>query len=491
MRKSFIFFLLLTLTLASQGLATETRVESTGNLTLVITDETVEINPFIFGNPAGLALLDPISRFDATGQYLLDSSAATNTTTSSYGMLRDFNTDSPGYHGFIVFPTKEWAFQADGDFQHSENQTNSVLQNQNQDRTREFFRTAYDFGALILGGEVEAQQENITLSPGNFYNTLLVSGQGTQSVLNSQGGLLFSFPANPTPSQERFLFGGSYSRQLVPGQDINKVLVDINPGPTTLSLTETITTANVQSFGPEFYFKVPNSFEMVLLGRYSSGAVSLQIDSSDTTIATSQPAYKVVDGNGLAIAAAFKAKSPLFKTTYLKSGFSFVYSSNNANYYNPGLTTTATNTAQAWKAVLGGGLEGLLDYTVGLQAELDGVNGSYQPTGTSSLPLNLFTVKVSLGGEKWLSKFWAFRTGISFESDNNTGAQPYSLSSFMVPSGQDVISTTISVGGGYKDPNFQTDLLFLFSQPYVNNSPSPNDFMTQIGIQLAASLFFN
>jgi hypothetical protein len=141
--------------------------------------------------------------------------------------------------------------------------------------------------------------------------------------------------------------------------------------------------------------------------------------------------------------------------------------------------------------MLGIGLEGLLDYTVGLQAELDGATGNYQPTGGSALPVNLLTIKVALGGEKWLSKSWGFRTGITFESDNNTGSQPYSLSSFIVPNGQDVISTTITVGTGYKDPNLQTDLLFLFGQPYVNNSLTPNDFMTQIGVQLAASVFFN
>jgi hypothetical protein len=44
--------------------ATETRVDSTGGLSLVMTDESDQIDPFIFGNPAGLALLSPQNRLD-------------------------------------------------------------------------------------------------------------------------------------------------------------------------------------------------------------------------------------------------------------------------------------------------------------------------------------------------------------------------------------------------------------------------------------------
>ncbi|HET9870219.1 MAG TPA: hypothetical protein VFR02_06980, partial [bacterium] len=54
----------------SISLASDTRVDSMGGLSLVATDEVDDINPFILGNPAGLALLPAQSRLDVAGEWI-------------------------------------------------------------------------------------------------------------------------------------------------------------------------------------------------------------------------------------------------------------------------------------------------------------------------------------------------------------------------------------------------------------------------------------
>src|ERR1041385_5073514 len=48
--------------------ASETRVEAAGGLDMVLSDETNDLNLFLDGNPAGLALLNSRSRVDLSGQ---------------------------------------------------------------------------------------------------------------------------------------------------------------------------------------------------------------------------------------------------------------------------------------------------------------------------------------------------------------------------------------------------------------------------------------
>ncbi len=489
----------------------ETRVDSAGGLSLVLGDETQEICPFTLGNPAGLAILDPQNRFDAAGQWFKQNDAASNSDTrvygtlgkwfkqndagssngsQVYGRLNELGPDSMKYHGFILFPAKGWSVQGDGDFYHTENQPGLTVQDQNLDRTRELFRTAYNFGPFILGGDIEAGQANLSVKPGNFYGSPLLSGSGTSSTLAANSGFLLSFPENPRPNQNRFLLGGVFSMEVIPSKETENLVITSGPTNARVNLTQSFTEDTALSYGPEIYFQVPNAFEACLLGRITNGSNSIQIDSSDTALVPNLPAFKLEDENAFAVVGAFKAASLLFKTTSLKTGLSFVYSSGNSTYYNPNQTVSSTNSVQNWRVQAGIGMEKLLDYTVGLQVETGAISGNNTVTTAASLPINLFSYKISLGGERWITQQTAFRGGVIFKSDQNTGSFPYSLYLYPVDNGQSILSTTITAGAGFKGSNVQGDLMFWFGQPYVYNSPNPSDFKTQIGVQFAGTFFF-
>ena len=472
--------------LAALGRASETRVDSAGGLSLVLSDESNELKPFIFGNPAGLSFLESPNRFDLAGFWLSQSSAASNLTNSFYGTVTDPLSTSLDYHGLILEPSKDWTIQLDGDLLHTETQPDFGALDQSRDRSRELFRTSIKIGALALGGQVQATQASLALKPGYFGAVQLDSGQGTGSGLLGTGGLLLSFPANPLAQQSRVIAGGIYSRALIPGRSKTDMVLE-EAGPITVNLSQSLQEGDSQSFGPEIYFESPNSLQAVLLGRISNGDISLQQESSNDPL-FNQPSHKYQSTSSTAVLGALKTNSPLQRLMSLKSGASFLFQTTTTSLFDPSQNPAAVSDSQTWQFQMGTGLEGLEKYTVGLQARLQGVSGGFTPAGASAEPVNFFSYQLSLGGEQWISNQWAFRAGIIYENDINAGASSYPSGIFTVPSGQRVVSTAITAGAGYKNSSFKADLGFFFDQPYVYDSPNPDDFMTQIGIQLSLSL---
>src|SRR5579863_9497558 len=92
MRKNCLLLLFIASALAIPPCsATETRVDSTGGLSLVMTDESAHVDPFVFGNPAGLALLSPQNRLDYSYEWFQQTSAYFNTQSFLYGTLGELN----------------------------------------------------------------------------------------------------------------------------------------------------------------------------------------------------------------------------------------------------------------------------------------------------------------------------------------------------------------------------------------------------------------
>ena len=477
--------------LASFGFATETRVDSTDGLTLVLTDESDEFNPFLFGNPAGLALLPPQTRFDVVGQWLKETSYSTNTTSNIYSTLNRLGDETPHYHGLMAFLSPQWALQLDSDYVQSENSPDLLITDQTRMRTREVFRTAYNFGPFVLGLQTQPTQINLTAKPqSNPGGSQLLSGKGTGSAWVGTAGLLACFPGEINSKGSNLKIGGVASTELTPGQEIQNLAVQLSGG-LNVNLIETYTSTNVLTWGPELYFESPGTFQSFLLGRFSNGSLNFQQDSSNTGLIASQPSFKVQDSNSSVGIAGFKMKNPLSHTDALKSGFLFAFTSSNQNNFDSGGTATTTNSIQSWATSAGIGLEGSKDYTVGLQFQLQGVAGTYILTTPPNTLVNFFSYKVALGGERWLSPQWAFRMGLTYENDYNNGSQAYQQLLYSVPSGNQIVSTTISAGAGFRDKNFIADLMFVTGQYSVDNSPNPNDFGLLLSFQLAASILFN
>ena len=496
MAKNSYIYLILALFLAPLlGSASETRVDSTGGLSLVIDDESVTPNPFIFGNPAGIALLTPQSRFDEAGQWFGQSVAFANGRSSQYyGTLDQLQNVNGGntYHGLMFFPSSRWGVQLDGDYFHNEAGAATGVSIQSSDRTREFFKTSYNFGPFVLGGELDpVQTTTVFRTPGSFESNLLTSGDGNTTALNAIAGLLACFPGDATPKQERFEIGGVYANQISPAKEIDNMAVVPGFGTSIVSVTDTFTATTAQSFGPQIYFDSPGSFQLVLIDLFTNSSLSFEQDSSNTGAIVSVPSYQADTTSQAEVIGGFKMSNPLPNGFNFKTGLFFSFQSSNNNSFDSNGTANASDSRQNWQFQAGFGLEKKDNFTLGLQGEMDGVNDNTQGlNGNTNVngPVTFFSYKISAGGERWLSPHLAFRMGFTLLNEYNQD-NPIQLQYYDLGPSQRVITTTITAGLGYKDSGVYSDLMLWYGQPSLYDSPSPDLFVTQTGFQLAMGVF--
>lgn len=505
MTKTNSFYLLaFVFLIPAWGFSSDTRVNSVGGLSLVMDDETAAINPFTFGNPAGLSLLPPQSRFDVAGPWFQQTPASNPAgQVQAYGTLSKLGNplssstllNASGsaftYQGFILFPTNQWAFQLSGDLFHANNQfdTNFPLFDISEDRYRGLARTAYNFGPFALGTEAELTQVDQDLPS----STGQPDGQGNISILESNSGLIMNFPLdNDKRNPATLRIGGEFGLQANPSQDKQQYDLSIAGNPVTVDLLFPIQT--LMTFGPEAYVDVMDSWQAGLITRFSQSSVNFEQDSSNTSLINSIPSYKANDSNSSAVIGVFKAKLPLIGTLRQKlsvntGGFLIVGNSQSTSYNSSG-TTTQTSNNNDLQTGIGIGIENEKDFTVGVQAALDSLSGNAGPPGGTATPSSYFGFTASAGGEKWIKSLWAFRMGLVFEDDFNGGAvfvpKPY----YLLAPGERVVSTTLNAGVGFQDSNFKWDFMLWTGQPSLFNSPNPVDFATQIGVELATTVLF-
>jgi hypothetical protein len=495
MKKALLSITSLLFLLSGSLHASETRVDSFGGLTLVVTDESDAINPFTLGNPAGLALIDPQTRFDAEGSWVKEVINYQNNgnnvmfTGHDYGAMDEFGGDTVKYHGLIAFPTDRWAIQVDGDTLHNDefNTANDAGDVNSVERTRELFRTAYNFGPFVLGAEVQPIQENESFIPGPIPNgPQLLSGNGTINTILGNFGLLASLLGDPSPKKEQLEIGGIFSTQL------NPLLETDNFSKLTTSFlqqyneTDTIQETSSIAGGPEIYYRIPGVFEAALIGLTGQESFSLAINYFG--FLPDQATFNVENADQTVGLAVFKMTNPISSSLNLKSGTLFSLTSQNNHFLNPSAAPVSNVTGTTWTAEFGLGLEHPQDFTMGFQGEATGINDTQDDPVTTIGTTNYFSYKVSFGGERWLSPFWAIRMGIIYENDLNTGNQDVPLFFYTVGPDSRIISTTITAGVGYQDARFKLDLGLLAGQPSQDNS---SNFGTQYGAQLAAGIFFN
>jgi hypothetical protein len=150
-------------------------------------------------------------------------------------------------------------------------------------------------------------------------------------------------------------------------------------------------------------------------------------------------------------------------------------------------TTTESNVQLG----LGAGIENAGDFTLGLQTLLETRSGSYAPTSGSGYSLDYLAYSISLGGEKWVNERWALRGGLSFEDDYNGGGANVVKVHYQVPPGTRIVATILYAGVGFKQGSFRSDLTLWMGQPSVYDSPNPDDFYSQAGVQGTLTLLFN
>src|SRR5579871_195203 len=411
------FFLAGGLVTAPDLWASDARVNAAGGLSLVMEDEVVSINPFTVGNPAGLSLLPPKSRLDLSGTYVFENEAEDRFQRTYAGSLQDLQSNGVNYQGLILFPTDRWGVQLNGDYLYTEGPAGSRLNTDGNNRLRGLLRTAYNFGPFALGAEFTPSQTTSPIAAQATGGGQIVSGNDTATALSVNGGLLACFPADPGPKQDRFEIGGVYSNQLTAPQDE----VDLNVVPTSLStpspVTATFTDTNAQVFGPEAYFESPGSLQAAVVSRFAQVSTQLQENSPNALLVPNPVNYKFDDVSQMVLSGIFKSSSPLGAGVNLKLGGFLSYSNLNSNFYGSTGATASTATQQNFLAQVGTGVERTGDFTVGFQAALLSVTGAnHDASGTDTGDTGFLDYSFALGGERWLSKPWAFRMGLAYHN---------------------------------------------------------------------------
>lgn len=490
MRLKSFFWLLIGCSLLTGPVlwASDARVDATGGLSLVIDDDNYQAIPFIVGNPAGLALIPSKSRLDVSGNYFFENETADQFQRHYVGNVGTLDVNTVNYQGLILFPTDRWGVQLDADYLYTEGQAISGLNAQGNNRLRGLLRTAYDFGPFVLGAEFTPSQTTSPLSNQPLGGGQLVSGTDTNNSRTINGGLLACFPGDPRPQEDRFEIGGIYGNQLTPAQDVVDLNIVPTPSAAPIPITATFTDTNAQVFGPEIYFESPGSLQIAVVSRFAQFTSQLGESDPATVI---QP-YKTGDGSEMDLTGVFKSSSPLGRKLNFKAGGLVSFASQNQNSYNSTGSTTSTSTQQNLQAQVGAGIESIGDFTVGMQAALQTVSGSQvTPSGTDLGDTGYMAYSVAFGGERWLSKHWAFRMGLAYQNQFNNGNIPYTTFYFpaMDPDVR-LISTIITLGLGFKDNGFYLDGELSYGEP-TRDGGGPSDFATQVGTQLAAGVMFD
>jgi hypothetical protein len=490
-RRLFYILLLFLLGSAQTAWASEARVNAAGGLSLVMDDDVYTINPFVLGDPAGLALISPVSRLDVKTQWFEETDALDNFQRNYLGTVPDLTSNTRTYKGLIFFPTDRWAVQVDADYLYSEGALPSGLETAGNNRTRQLLRTAYDFGPFVLGTELVPTQTFSPVTDQFIGSGEIVSGEDRSTIWSLNSGLLINFPENPTPQQERLRIGGVYSYQLKPPVETANLSIIPTGFSTASPVTATITDSTYQSFGPEIYFDVPGSFQAALVTRFTNLEVTSQAESPDVVLVPDPSPYKSDDGTSMSFLGALKCVLPLGGLR-LKSGGILSFTTGKFNVYDR-VGPLYNGDEWSMEARVGAGIEEVDHFTVGFQGSFQRKGGTlYDASGTDIGDNGFMDYSVFFGGENWIKKDWAIRIGFGFENQFNSGNVP--TSTYFWPSfdpGVRLLTNTITLGTGYKDKGLYSDLTFSYGQPVRYDSSDPRAFAQQIGVQWAMGVFFN
>jgi len=462
----------------------ETRVDSTGGLTTLLTDETTNLDLFMDGNPAGLALLNQQDRFDLSGQWFYSNGqpVGTGSVQQTFGTLpRLSDGDLIHYGGAMFFPEPQWALQVDGDLSSSQGLPFYTNDTYTLGQYRSLLRSAYRFGSLAVGLELFNIQSDQAFDPGLF-NPPSVNGSyfGLQSGTSGQnqsllrGGFIVSFPDKADDDNGHWQSGGYVGVQL--GSSIQTQNLELfTSGSSPFSITRTTTLADSYSFVPEIRYEVPNRFILKFSCAldHSDQDFSQTVPTGTPLLMTISPSYRAVQLQSLNAIGEFKIMEPLSEKETVKLGGSLSYNSSDTNDLNPDQSLFDNITKQQLNVTLGAGMEALYDYLYGVQIKVQSYLRDTQPAplGTPMAALDHSTYQVTLGGEKWFSSNWAFRLGLIFEEDAyNQGAIARTL------------DTAIVTGVGYDSLFWKLDLKLMAGQSIDANNSSNLSTQTSAGI---------
>ena len=465
--------------------ASETRVDSLGGLTTIVTDETGDLNLFLDGNPAALALLPEQNRLDLSGQWANSTfpppdlnSGIQEKTLSTFP--RTENKDI-GYQGWLGFLSPRWAVQMTGDLDKPQNQPAfSELDQYNQADALGLFRTAVNWGPLAFGIETRDSQTDQTFAPGAFNSDVSVlSGTTNENRWTLKTGFVAHFVEGDSTLSPHWQLGGFFETGLAPDTQTQALSV-FYPSQSPFRL-QRIYNFNQESGTLEIYYESPQSLQL----RFSACSSALQTRFAQTVPSSSPdfqtlPAYALSNDEGTTLTGAAKIRIH-FSDVDLKIGAAVTCGFLTEKLFQPGGTPLETDQHQQVQTALGIGLEAPEDYLVGLQFQSqNNLGGSFNPLDAGAdgqADPNLDTYQIALGGEKWIAPEWALRIGILNEIDEERfGARLQTLTSSVVG------------GVGLREDDLLLDAKLLLGEVFpLNDAASPDT--SQTGFELSGTFF--
>ena len=459
--------------------ASENRVEATGGLTTIMTDETNDLSLFLDGNPAGLALLNTRSRFDLSGQWFYSDQEGPwgSNKQQLWTTIPRVSDNSIRYGGLMLFPTPNWSFQVLGDFLSAQGLPVYMGDTYTLSQYRGLVRAAYalPFGALgveILNIESDKNYDSGLL---NSY-TGLSSGSSGQNQLLLKTGIAAAFPSPASPDSPRWQAGGFFTAQL--GSNIeNQNLSLYYSNNSAFPVNQTIFTTDYYSYGCELLYEIPQRVKILFSADFTNSNANYDqsVAFYDNTTKSKLAYFQTLN-----VDCATRLIFPFSEQENLNLGGSVgVYLTNTPDFLGDGTEFfQAYSNRQQISTRFGIGLESPKEYTFGLQWKSQNYVAGSQDIVSKDLTAsnNGFDLyQVAFGGERWLSPTWAFRLGMVLEEDIYAGGNP------------DTLTTTVNAGFGVEKVFGRVDFRLFLGQTTDNNDLS--NTIGFLGSQISTTLF--
>lgn len=475
-------FLLILIVYPTITLGSEIRVDSTGGLTTILTDETANLDLFMDGNPAGLILLDTHDRLDLACQWDYSNAqpVTTGSTQKTFSTLpRLSDNDNIHYEGWIAFPKPHWAFQIAEDFNYSQGQPYRFSDSSTSQQYRSLLRTAYDLGPFCVGLDITNIEQDATYDPGLFDNNVGIrSGNSGQNQTLLKMGVIATFPENPPADAPRWRIGGVWASQVGGNaQNLNAQLYYLGSNP--FSVGQVTTYTNDQIFGSEILYEIPHRLMVRITCMVNDTSADFAQTVSQSSVSFVQMgAFPYTNDQSVSLTGAFRSTFPLSGQENLKLGGSLSGYFYNEDLLNENQSVYDNQNKQWIGSSFGVGLEAIHDYAFGLQFKSQTyLVDKSAATQTTTATLNDYNYyQLALGGEKWLSDTFAYRMGLTAEEDVfRSGPTAQSL------------NTSIDTGLGIEEVKWAADFKFMAGQIIdVNNSTNTTGY---IGAELSGTVF--
>ena len=465
----------------TRGLASEIRVDSTGGLTTVLLDETDNLDLFLDGNPAGLALLNTRDRFDLASEWAYsDQEGPWGSNKQQILTTVPRYTDTPiKYEGLMLFPAPQWSVQVLSDVFINQGVTVFSNDTETTSQYRGLIRAAYSLPFGALGLELSDFETDKVYDPG-LYNPYvgLSSGSGDLNQLRLKGGFVTTFPAPSSPQEPRWQAGGFFEVFMAPSINNQSLNVFYLNSP-AFTDAETTTGDDYINWGAELLYDVPS----VLRVRFAVSSTDSDYDfsrqvPSNSAYFASVNEFDSTQFQSMNVTGAFKASIPSSETENFKVGGQATGYFYNQDNLRANGTVSDNKELQQIATAFGVGVESAKEYTMGLQwksLSYTNVSDNINSPGTlADLANNNYSYyQLAFGGEKWISPTWALRMGLVAEEDYYSSTTTW--------------TTTLNLGTGLEQAFGRVDARFWLGQTGdMNNSAN---LVGLIGAQLATTLF--